>query len=57
MYVMFMALTFIVFILYGVSASGVRRHVVESTKISIWLQHSFAVTFAAFRIWLAVTDQ
>ena len=53
----FMILTLIVFILYGITANGVRRHVVNSPKVIIWLQRSFAATFAALGIKLAVTDQ
>ena len=55
--VVFMAMTLIVFILYGISANGVRRHVVNSPKVIIWLQRSFAATFAALGIKLALTDQ
>ena len=55
--VVFMAMTLIVFILYGISANIVRKHVVNSPKIIVWLQRSFAATFAALGIKLAVTDQ
>ena len=53
----FMAMTLIIFILYGVSANGVRRYVVNSPRRIVWLQRSFAATFAALGIKLAVTDQ
>lgn len=53
----FMTMTLIVFILYGISANGVRKHVVNSPKVIVWLQRSFAATFAALGIKLAVTDQ
>lgn len=55
--VVFMAMTLIIFILYGISENGVRRHVVNSPRIIIWLQRSFAATFAALGIKLAMTDQ
>lgn len=55
--VVFMAMTLIIFILYGVSANGVRRHVVNSPKLIVWLQRSFAATFAALGVKLAMTDQ
>ncbi len=55
--IVFMTMTLVVFILYGISANGVRRHVVNSPKVIIWLQRSFAATFAALGIKLAVTDQ
>jgi threonine/homoserine/homoserine lactone efflux protein len=54
---MFMAMTLFIFILYGISAHGVRRYVVNSPRLIVWLQRSFAVTFAALGIKLAVTDQ
>jgi threonine/homoserine/homoserine lactone efflux protein len=53
----FMAMTLFIFILYGISANGVRRYVVNSPRLIVWLQRSFAVTFAALGIKLAVTDQ
>ncbi len=54
--IVFMTMTLIVLVLYGISANGVRRHVVNSPKVIIWLQRSFAATFAALGIKLAVTD-
>ncbi len=54
---MFMAMTLVVFILYGISANGVRRYVVNSPRVIIWLQRTFAATFAALGIKLAMTDQ
>ena len=53
----FMAMTLIIFILYGISANGVRRHVTNSPRIIVWLQRSFAATFAALGVKLAMTDQ
>lgn len=55
--VMFMAMTLIIFILYGISANGVRRYVVNSPRVIIWLQRSFAATFAALGVKLAMTEQ
>jgi len=53
----FMAMTLIIFILYGVSANGVRRYVANSPGAVVWLQRSFAATVAALGAKLAVTDQ
>ncbi len=53
----FMAMTLIIFILYGVSANGFRRYVVNSPRLIVWLQRSFAATFAALGVKLAMTDQ
>jgi len=53
----FMAMTLIIFILYGISANGVRRYVVNSPRVIIWIQRSFAATFAALGAKLAMTEQ
>lgn len=53
----FMAMTLIIFVLYGIAANRVSRHVVNSPKLVVWLQRSFAATFAALGVKLAVTDQ
>jgi threonine/homoserine/homoserine lactone efflux protein len=53
----FMAMTLIIFILYGISANGVRRYVVNSPKAIRWLQRSFAATFAVLGVKLAMTEQ
>jgi len=55
--IVFMAITLGVFILYGLSANGVRKYVVNSPSVIVWLQRSFAVTFAALGLKLAVTEQ
>ena len=53
----FMAMTLVIFILYGISAHSVRRYVVGSPRIISRLQRSFAGVFAALGIKLALTDQ
>jgi threonine/homoserine/homoserine lactone efflux protein len=53
----FMGMTLFIFILYGISANGVRTYVVNSPKAISWLQRSFAVIFAALGIKLAMTEQ
>jgi len=53
----FMAMTLIVFILYGLSAHYVRTYIVNSTKVTTWLQRSFAAIFAALGVKLALTEQ
>ncbi len=52
----FMAMTLVVFILYGICAHGVRRYVLTSPRAVVWLQRAFAVTFAALGSKLALTD-
>ena len=55
--VAFMAMTLVIFIFSGLSAHAVRRYVVNSPKVAVWVQRSFAATFAALGLKLAVTDQ
>ncbi len=53
----FMAMTFVIFILYGISANGVRRYFTGSPKNIVRLQRTFAATFAALGAKLAMTEQ
>ncbi len=52
----FMLITLVVFMVYGVLASAVRNFVLQSPKILFWLRRSFALIFAALGVRLAVTD-
>ena len=53
----FMAMTFVIFILYGLSANSARKYVVNSLKVTTWLQKSFAAMFTLLAAKLAVTEQ
>ena len=53
----FMGMTLIIFILYGNLASGVRTYFVNSPKLILWLQRSFAAIFAALATKLALSEQ
>jgi threonine/homoserine/homoserine lactone efflux protein len=53
----FMAMTLIIFILYGVLASGVSAYLTKSRKFTIRLQRTFAVIFAALAAKLAMSEQ
>lgn len=53
----FMLMTLVIFIIYGISANGVRSYVAGSPKRMLWLRRSFSVTFAALGAKLALTDQ
>ena len=55
--ILFMLMTFIIFVLYGLSAHSVRRYIIDSPRNSRYLQRSFAALFAAFGIKLALTQQ
>ncbi len=53
----FMAMTLLVFMLYGVLANSVREHVIHSPKITRYLQRAFALGFAALGSKLALSDR
>ena len=53
----FMAMTLVIFILYGICAHGVRSYVVKSSRRILWLQRSFAAIFAALGVKLALAEQ
>lgn len=55
--IVFMMMTLVIFIAYGVMANGVRRHVVNSPRAIVWLQRSFAATFAALGARMAMIEQ
>ncbi len=55
--VIFMAMTLVIFVLYGISANGFRRYVVNSPGLIRLLQRSFAATFAVLGVKLAMTDR
>lgn len=52
----FMGMTLVIFILYGLLADAVRRHVVNSPRVVTRLQRSFAAVFAALGVKLALTE-
>lgn len=43
----FMAMTFVVFVGYGVFAAAVRTHVLARPRVLAWMRRGFAATFAA----------
>jgi threonine/homoserine/homoserine lactone efflux protein len=49
----FMALTFVVFVLYGVFAAKAREFVLGSERVLTWLNRGFAAIFAALAVRLA----
>ena len=53
----FMAMTFVVFVLYGLFAAGVRDRVVTRPKVMAWLRRSFAAGFAALGAKLALAER
>jgi threonine/homoserine/homoserine lactone efflux protein len=53
----FMAMTFVVFALYGLFAASVRAHVVSRPAVMTWLRRSFAAAFFALGAKLALTER
>jgi threonine/homoserine/homoserine lactone efflux protein len=53
----FMAMTFVVFVIYGVLAHAFRRYVVESPRVQAWLRRSFSAAFAGLGAQLALTER
>ena len=55
--VVFMVVTFVVFVLYGLAAVWVRRYVVGRPGVLAWLRRTFAATFVGLGAKLAVTQR
>lgn len=53
----FMAMTFIVFVLYGSLAHLFRKAVIESPRVQTWLRRGLAATFAGLGASLALTEK
>lgn len=53
----FMAMTFLVFALYGCFAASVRRQVMSRPAVLAWLRRSFAAAFVALGAKLALTER
>lgn len=53
----FMAMTFAVFLLYGLFAAAIRNHVVSKPAIMTWMRRSFAAAFVALGAKLALTQR
>lgn len=52
----FMLLTFVVFVGYGLFAAAVRDHVVARPRVLTWMRRTFAGAFAALGVKLALAD-
>jgi threonine/homoserine/homoserine lactone efflux protein len=53
----FMAMTFAVFVVYGLLANAFRKAVIESPRVQAWLRRSFAGAFAGLGVNLALTER
>ena len=53
----FMAMTFAVFVVYGLLAHAFRRTVIESPRVQSWLRRGFAAAFAGLGTQLALSER
>ncbi len=53
----FMVLTFVVFVGYGLFAARIRAHVISRPAVLAWMRRSFAAAFAALGLKLAFSDR
>ena len=53
----FMALTFVVFVGYGLFAAAIRAHVISRPRVLIWMRCTFAAAFVALGAKLALAEK
>jgi threonine/homoserine/homoserine lactone efflux protein len=53
----FMLMTFVVFVAYGLLAASIRDHVISRPKVLTWMRRTFAAAFVALGAKLAVADR
>jgi threonine/homoserine/homoserine lactone efflux protein len=53
----FMLLTFVVFVGYGLFAAAIRTHVISRPAVLTWMRRAFAGAFAALGVKLALADR
>ena len=53
----FMLMTFVVFVGYGLFAASIRDHVITRPRVLTWMRRSFAAAFVALGARLALTDR
>ena len=55
--VVFMLLTFVVFVGYGLFAASVRNHLISRPRVLTWMRRTFAAAFVALGAKLALADR
>ena len=53
----FMGLTFVVFVGYGLFAAAIRNHVVSRPRVLTWMRRTFAAAFVALGAKLALAER
>jgi threonine/homoserine/homoserine lactone efflux protein len=54
---LFMALTFVVFVGYGLFAAAIREHVISRPRVLLWMRRTFAAAFVALGARLALAER
>ena len=52
----FMVMTFVVFVLYGLFAAAVRDRIISKPRVMTWFRRAFAGAFVGLGVKLALTD-
>jgi threonine/homoserine/homoserine lactone efflux protein len=53
----FMALTLLVFVGYGLFAASIRTHVISRPRVVVWMRRTFAAAFVALGVKLALAER
>lgn len=53
----FMAITFVIFVGYGLFAAAIRNHVISRPRVLTWMRRTFAAAFIALGAKLAVAER
>jgi len=53
----FMLLTFVVFVIYGLFAASIREHVISRPRVLTWMRRTFAAAFVALGAKLAFAER
>jgi threonine/homoserine/homoserine lactone efflux protein len=53
----FMAMTFVIFAIYGLFAASVRNHVISRPRVLAWMRRTFAAAFVMLGAKLALTER
>jgi threonine/homoserine/homoserine lactone efflux protein len=53
----FMAMTFVVFAIYGLFAAAMREHVISRPAVMTWMRRTFAAAFVALGLRLALQER
>ena len=53
----FMLVTFVVFVGYGLFASAIRSHVISRPRVLAWMRRTFAAAFVALGAKLALSER